>query len=59
MSGEVVNNFDKLKVSNSEDDVVDPWNVVSKSETGIDYDKLIRTCVFMFVKYVFTLLLQF
>lgn len=24
-----------------EDDIVDPWNVVSKSETGIDYDKLI------------------
>lgn len=23
------------------DDVVDPWNVCSKSETGIDYDKLI------------------
>jgi tryptophanyl-tRNA synthetase len=25
----------------SEEDVVNPWNVVSKSETGIDYDKLI------------------
>merc|ERR1712018_51490 len=25
-----------------EDDFVDPWNVSSKSETGIDYDKLIR-----------------
>ncbi|KAF4528967.1 hypothetical protein B566_EDAN011272 [Ephemera danica] len=25
-----------------EDDVVDPWNVVSKSQTGIDYDKLIK-----------------
>lgn len=24
------------------DDVVDPWNVVSKSDTGVDYDKLIR-----------------
>ena len=24
-----------------EDDFVDPWNVSSKSETGIDYDKLI------------------
>ena len=23
------------------DDVVDPWNVVSKSDKGIDYDKLI------------------
>ena len=26
-------------------DVVDPWNVESKSETGVDYDKLISTCV--------------
>lgn len=24
-----------------DDDVVDPWNVTSKSETGVDYDKLI------------------
>lgn len=26
---------------NDDDDVVDPWNVSGKSETGIDYDKLI------------------
>lgn len=26
---------------NEEDDVVDPWNVTGKSQTGIDYDKLI------------------
>lgn len=25
-----------------EEDIVDPWNVVSKSETGIDYNKLIE-----------------
>ena len=25
-----------------EDDFVDPWNVSSKSDKGIDYDKLIR-----------------
>lgn len=24
------------------DDFVDPWNVESKSDTGVDYDKLIR-----------------
>jgi len=24
-----------------DDDVVDPWNVTSKSDAGIDYDKLI------------------
>lgn len=23
------------------DDFVDPWNVASKNETGVDYDKLI------------------
>ncbi|KAG6463160.1 hypothetical protein O3G_MSEX013709 [Manduca sexta] len=27
---------------NDEDDFVDPWNVAGKSETGIDYDKLIK-----------------
>lgn len=26
-----------------EDDFVDPWNVASKNETGVDYDKLIST----------------
>lgn len=30
-------------MSVEEDDFVDPWNVVSKSATGIDYDKLIST----------------
>ncbi|VVC27298.1 Aminoacyl-tRNA synthetase, class Ic,Tryptophan-tRNA ligase,Aminoacyl-tRNA synthetase, class I, conserved [Cinara cedri] len=29
------------KESDIEDDQVDPWNVCSKSKTGIDYDKLI------------------
>ncbi|KAM3958079.1 LOW QUALITY PROTEIN: tryptophanyl-tRNA synthetase [Aphomia sociella] len=27
---------------NEDEDVVDPWNVTGKSETGIDYDKLIK-----------------
>lgn len=26
----------------NEDDIVDPWNVVSTSATGVDYDKLIK-----------------
>ena len=26
---------------NDEDDIVDPWNVASKSDTGINYEKLI------------------
>lgn len=32
---------EKKIVNEEEDDVVDPWNVVSKSQTGVDYDKLI------------------
>jgi len=28
--------------SGTEEDVVNPWNVVSKSQTGVDYDKLIK-----------------
>ncbi|CAH2983218.1 unnamed protein product [Chilo suppressalis] len=31
-----------LSVRDEEDDIVDPWNVTSKSETGIDYEKLIK-----------------
>lgn len=27
--------------TNVDDDLVDPWNVVSKSDAGVDYDKLI------------------
>lgn len=30
-----------VKAKNDED-FVDPWTVAGKSETGIDYDKLIR-----------------
>lgn len=33
--------IDALKLE-EKDDFVDPWNVESQSETGIDYDKLIR-----------------
>ncbi|XP_026314891.1 tryptophan--tRNA ligase, cytoplasmic [Hyposmocoma kahamanoa] len=38
-AGEQLNN---LSLNDGEDDFVDPWTVSSKSETGIDYDKLIR-----------------
>lgn len=34
---------------NDEEDVVDPWNVAGKSETGIDYDKLISSFLFIFI----------
>ncbi|CAG9105956.1 unnamed protein product [Plutella xylostella] len=32
----------ELAVNDDDDDVVDPWNVSSKSEKGFDYDKLIK-----------------
>lgn len=51
MDAEVTTNLDGLTINgscantqeNAEDDgdIVDPWNVTSKSDTGIDYDKLI------------------
>lgn len=43
MEPDVEAKMSDLKVEETqEDDFVDPWNVASKSETGIDYDKLIR-----------------
>lgn len=33
--------IDALKLEEN-DDFVDPWSVQSQSDTGIDYDKLIR-----------------
>ncbi|OWR46981.1 putative Tryptophanyl-tRNA synthetase [Danaus plexippus plexippus] len=38
MTEEQINNLS----IHEDDDVVDPWNVAGKSETGIDYDKLIK-----------------
>ena len=32
---------EKVDITNDDDDVVDPWNVSSKSDKGVDYDKLI------------------
>ena len=31
------------------DDIVDPWTVIGHSDTGIDYDKLIRMLLFNIV----------
>jgi hypothetical protein len=52
MAKEIVTVLNHLDIRNSnvcdggteeeeEEDVVNPWNVVSKSQTGVDYDKLI------------------
>lgn len=48
MSGEIINNVEKVQLCDKSngadgDDFVDPWNVVSKSDAGVDYDKLIST----------------
>lgn len=32
---------DRTEEAGEDEDFVDPWNVVSKSATGVDYDKLI------------------
>jgi len=47
MEAKVEENLEKLKVEDAgneetEEDVVDPWNVTSSSDKGIDYDKLIK-----------------
>lgn len=48
MSDSVDNNtatetaLDALQLEENDGDFVDPWNVESQSDTGIDYDKLIR-----------------
>lgn len=34
-----------------DDDVVDPWNVCSKSKTGIDYDKLISKQFLLWISF--------
>lgn len=45
-AGEQLNN---LALNDGDDDFVDPWNVSSKSETGIDYDKLISKYYRMYI----------
>lgn len=49
MSENMVNELNNLNIENHNDDedIVDPWNVVSKSEKGIDYDKLISMWYFV------------
>lgn len=46
MDAEVCNNLNEVKIEENgqveEDDIVDPWTVRGKSDTGIDYDKLIK-----------------
>ena len=54
MEAKVEENLEKLTVEDAgseetEEDVVDPWNVTSSSDKGIDYDKLIsKFCCLQF-----------
>lgn len=43
MSREISSEFANLQIKTKlcAEDIVDPWNVVSKSEAGVDYEKLI------------------
>lgn len=43
----VVENIEKISIEAAvDDDFVDPWNVSSKSDAGLDYDKLIsKHCI--------------
>jgi len=40
------------------DDIVNPWEVVGKKLTGIDYDKLIRMSLFTFLFFFYIFLLH-
>ncbi|XP_014277826.1 tryptophan--tRNA ligase, cytoplasmic [Halyomorpha halys] len=42
MDAEIVKDVSDIKINNGEEDVVDPWNVTSTSQEGVDYDKLIK-----------------
>lgn len=63
METKIPGSVNEKKLENNEngegDDFVDPWNVTSKSETGVDYDKLISICYFnsfsLFVWLLFSL----
>lgn len=41
--GEVPELLNNLQVSDDTEDVVNPWEVSSSSQKGVDYDKLIST----------------
>lgn len=52
----VVEGVDALTLNENEqdEDLVDPWNVTCKSDTGIDYDKLISMlCVYLHIFHFF------
>lgn len=42
MSAELNSSIDDLTVTGGEEDIVTPWTVESKNDSGIDCDKLIR-----------------
>lgn len=40
-----------LEENGIDDDIVDPWNVIGKSDGGIDYDKLISRYYFRLIQH--------
>lgn len=49
--GEVADAIEAI-VAENEEDVVNPWNVTSTNDTGIDYDKLISIIIlFIFIEF--------
>lgn len=42
---------EKVEELKLNDDFVDPWNVASSSDAGVDYDKLIGSEIILFLQY--------
>lgn len=49
-----VKDVDNLVLNSDSEDVVNPWNVTSASEKGVDYDKLISEFIFFVLSLVFS-----
>lgn len=41
LTGPIEDELAAATINADEDDFVDPWNVTSKNDAGVDYDKLI------------------
>lgn len=41
MSLDIEKDVSGIKITNGDEDTVNPWNVTSTSQEGVDYDKLI------------------
>lgn len=55
MSAEICNKAQLQLTEKQDEDIVDPWNVTSTLNTGVDYDKLIRK----FISFIFPIKITF